>query len=130
VWWNLAITGQAAPMLCGWEGNRRSGIALATCIKLCGPHSEKALWNAVSYNDPVVLSHTTICLSVCPMAQLPQAIDTLAACSLAMSGRRTRPLTDVDPLRVELPSAGDISSRRPRGDILLCPRERDMDMEI
>jgi len=117
-------------MLCGWEGNRRSGISLATCIKLCGPHSAKALWNAVSYNDPVVLSHTTICLSVCPMAQLPQAIDTLAACSLAMSGRRTRPLTDVDPLRVELPSAGGISSRRPRGDILLCPRERDMDMEI
>jgi len=31
---------------------------------------------------------------------------------------RTRPRTDVDPPRVELPSAGGISSRRPRGDNL------------
>ena len=36
-----------------------------------------------------------------------------------MCGLRTRPRTDVDPLRVELPSAGGISSRRPRGDNLL-----------
>jgi len=35
-----------------------------------------------------------------------------------MCGLQTRPLTDVDPPRVELPSAGGISSRRPRGDIL------------
>jgi len=41
-----------------------------------------------------------------------------AACSLAMCGLRTRPRTDVDPPRVELPSAGGISSRRPRGDNL------------
>jgi len=33
-------------------------------------------------------------------------------------GLRTRPRTDVDPTRVELPSAGGISSRRPRGDNL------------
>ena len=39
------------------------------------------------------------------MAQLPWAIGTLAACSLAMCGLRTRPRTDVDPPRVELPSA-------------------------
>jgi len=46
-------------------------------------------------------------------AQLPWAIGTLAACSLAMCGLRTRPQTDVDPPRVELPSAvGGISSRR------------------
>ena len=43
---------------------------------------------------------------------------TLAACSLAMCGLRTRPRTDVDPPRVELPSWGGISSRRPRGDTL------------
>jgi len=34
-----------------------------------------------------------------------------------MCGLRTRPRTDVDPPRVELPSAGDISSRCPRGDV-------------
>jgi len=50
---------------------------------------------------------------------MPQAIGTLAACSLAMCGLRTRPRTDVDPPRVELPSAGGISSRRPRGDNLV-----------
>jgi len=33
-----------------------------------------------------------------------------------MRGLRIRPWTDVDPPRVELPSAGGISSRRPRGD--------------
>jgi len=33
-----------------------------------------------------------------------------------MCGLRTRPRTDVDPPRVELPSADDISSRRPRND--------------
>ena len=51
-------------------------------------------------------------------AQLPQATDTLATCGLAMCGRRTRPRTDVDQQRVELPSPGGISSRRPRGDNL------------
>ena len=38
-------------------------------------------------------------------------------------GLRTRPRTDVDPPRVDLPSAGGISSRRPRGGqlfALLC----------
>jgi len=39
-------------------------------------------------------------------AQLPYAIGTLAACSSAVRGVRTRPRTDVDPPRVELPSAG------------------------
>ena len=34
-----------------------------------------------------------------------------------MSGLRTRPRTDVDPPRVELPSAGRISSRRAAGPI-------------
>jgi len=35
-----------------------------------------------------------------------------------MCGLRTSPRTDVDPPRVELPSAASISSRRPRGDNL------------
>ena len=61
-------------------------------------------------------------LSDCPMAQLPEvricpAIGTLATCSLAMCRLQARPRTDVDPPRVEPASAGDISSRRPRGDI-------------
>ena len=56
-----------------------------------------------------IISDTAIVrLSVCPTAQLPYAIDTLAAYSLAMCGLRTRPRTDVDPPRVELPSAGGI----------------------
>ena len=44
----------------------------------------------------------------------------LAACSLAVCGLQTRLQMDVDPQRVELPSAGGggISSRRPRGDNL------------
>jgi len=68
-------------------------------------------------------SDTAICLSVCLSipaidAQLSWAIGTQTACSLAMCGLRTRPRTDVDPPRVELPSAGGISSRRPRGDNL------------
>ena len=58
-------------------------------------------------------------LSVCPVAQ---AIGTLAACRLAMCKLRTRPRTDVDPPRVELPSAEGISSRRPRGDNLFTLR--------
>ena len=53
------------------------------------------------------LSDTAIRLSVPALgAQLLYAIGTLAACSLAMCGLLTRPRTDVDPPRVELPSAG------------------------
>jgi len=51
--------------------------------------------------------------------QLPWAIGTLAACSLATCGLRIRPRTDVDPPRVELPRAEGISSCRPRCDNLL-----------
>ena len=42
-----------------------------------------------------------------------------------MCGLRTRLQTDVDPPRVELPSAGSISSRRLRGDTLMprCHRQ-------
>ena len=40
-----------------------------------------------------------------------------------MGGLRTRSRTDVDPPRVELPSAGGISSRRPRGDNLFTAYE-------
>jgi len=54
--------------------------------------------------------------SVCPMAQLPYAIGTLAAGILAMC----RLWTDVDPPRVELPSTGGISSRRPRATTCMC----------
>ena len=43
------------------------------------------------------------------------------SCSLAMRGLRTRPQTGVDPPRVELPSAGGISSRRPRCDNFCSP---------
>ena len=39
-----------------------------------------------------------------------------------MCGLRTRPRTDVDPPRVELPSAGGISSLRPRGRYLVIIR--------
>ena len=73
------------------------------------------------------ISDTAICLSVCLShgadalgAQLLQATDTLAACSLAMCGLRTRPRTDVDPPRVELPSAGAYRLAAPRGDDLLA----------
>jgi len=65
-----------------------------------------------------VLSNTAVRTSVCPMAQLSQAMGTLVACSVAMCGLRTRPRTNVDPPRVKLPSAGGISSRRSRGDNL------------
>jgi len=37
-----------------------------------------------------------------------------------MCGLRIRPRTDVDPPRVEVPSAGGISSRRHRGDNFFC----------
>jgi len=47
-----------------------------------------------------------ICLWLINFSLSPQAIGTLAACSLAMCGLRTRPRTDVDPPRVELPSSG------------------------
>ena len=53
------------------------------------------------------LSDTATRPSVCPSCRrAPSAIDTLAACSLSMCGLRTRPRTDIDPPRVELPSAG------------------------
>ena len=41
-----------------------------------------------------------------------------------MCGLRIRPRMDVDPPRVELPSGGGQSSRRPRGDNLLVLRPR------
>ena len=54
-----------------------------------------------------------VCLSVCLShgvaalgMQLPWAIGTLAACSLAICGLWIGWRTDVDPPRVELPSAG------------------------
>ena len=70
----------------------------------------------------VIMSPRSVCLSVPAAigAQLPWAIGTLAACSLAVCGLRTRPRTDVDPPQVELPSAGGISSRRLRGDNLFA----------
>ena len=44
-----------------------------------------------------------------------------------MCGLRTRPRTDVHPPRVELPSAGGISSRRPRDYTLFeTPRQTDL----
>jgi len=58
-------------------------------------------------------SDTAIRLSVPALgAQLSWAIGTLAACSLATCGLRTRPRTDVDPPRVELPSAAGIPAYR------------------
>ena len=57
------------------------------------------------------LSDTANRPSVCPRAlgaHLPEAIGTLAACSLTMCGLRTRQRTDVGPPRVKLPSAGGI----------------------
>ena len=34
--WQVTWSGGRLPLLCGWEGNRRSGIALAMCHRLCG----------------------------------------------------------------------------------------------
>ena len=39
----------------------------------------------------------SVCLSVCPSPRRAVAVGTLASCSLAMCGLRTRPRTDVDP---------------------------------
>jgi len=47
------------------------------------------------------------------------AIGTLAACSLAVCEQRTRPRTDVDPPRVELPSVGAYRLAAP-GAITCC----------
>jgi len=61
------------------------------------------------YRDPSVRP------SVCPMAQLPKraaALGNRHAGCLQLSHGRT---ADVDPPRVELPSAGGTSSSRPRG---------------
>jgi len=103
-----------------------------------------AMWSEARYDDPPrmgALSDTAICpsapLSVCLShgaaalgAQLPYAMGTLAARQLnhrrssEMCGLRTRPRTDVDPPRVELPLVEGISSRRPRGDKLLTFESR------
>jgi len=48
---------------------------------------------------------------------------TLAACSLAMRGLRTRPRTDVDPPRVELPSAGGGHYRLAASGAITCFRQ-------
>ena len=48
------------------------------------------------------LSDTAIRPSVCPMAQLPYTIGSLAACSLAVCGLRTHLRMDVDPPLVDL----------------------------
>ena len=69
------------------------------------------------YRDPSVC--LTVCLSVC-LSRGAAALDCrLAGCRQLshsrppeMRGLRTRPRTDVDPPRVELPSAGVLSSRR------------------
>jgi len=75
------------------------------------------------YGDP------SVCVSVClshgaaaVRAQRPSVIGTLAACSLAMCGLRTRPRTDVDPPPVELPSAGAYRLAA-AGTITCCSRE-------
>jgi len=76
------------------------------------------------YGDP------SVCVSVClshgaaaVRAQRPSVIGTLAACSLAMCGLRTRPRTDVDPPPVELPSAGGAYRLAAAGTITCCSRE-------
>jgi len=79
------------------------------------------------------LSDTANRPSVCPRAlgaHLPEAIGTLAACSLTMCGLRTRPRTDVGPPRVKLPSAGGrhISCRRPGSDNLFYMYDHSMKM--
>jgi len=71
----------------------------------------------MSDDDDDITIRPSLCPSVCPMSQLSYAVGTLAAGSLAMCGLRTRPRTDVDPSRVELPTARGISSRRPPGAI-------------
>jgi len=79
----------------------RQSVALSQLHIICLPPSYGGIKR---YRDP------SVCLSV-PWRSCP---NTLAACSLAVCGLRTRPRTDVDPPRVELPSAGSIPSRRSR----------------
>jgi len=83
---------------------------------------------------PAALNDTAIRPPVCPslgyrnagcVAQLPRLYARwLPGRPPEICGLRTRPQTDVDPLPVELPSAGGggISSRRPRGDNLFINR--------
>ena len=70
------------------------------------------------------LSDTAIRLSVCPVTQLPQAIGTLAACSLAVSRLRTRPRTDVHTAHV-YPSRVETNCHR-RGHIVSPPPGRHL----
>ena len=72
-------------------------FARSVCFETYICHS-RSLWS---------LSNTAIRPSVCPSPRRAAAVGTLAACSLAMCGLWTRPRTDVDPPRVELPSAGE-----------------------
>ena len=85
--------------------------------------------NHLIYLCPAVgsegLSDTTIRPSVCLSVPRRSCRRRAAAVGYrhagCLCGLRTRPRTDVDPPRVELPSAaggGGISSRRPRGDNL------------
>ena len=75
---------------------------------------------------------TSVCPSVClsqPRLKLAGCVAQLLGLSARwlpaagqtpqMCGQPTRPRTDVDPPRVELPSTGGISSRRHRGDNML-----------
>ena len=95
-----------------WHVSSRSSVAtLRTAIHL--------LLTYFTYDLPV-------CLSVCPMAQLPRHAGCLQLSRRRppeMCGLRTRPRTDVDPPRFLPPSnchrQGGISSRGPRGRYLV-----------
>jgi len=99
------------------------------------PDSDEMCWRSLTY------ARTPICYYICPRRRgalsdnpiRPSVCPSLGYSTLAAwrsclgyrhwlpaagrppetCGLRTRPRTDVDPPRVELPSAGGISSRRP-----------------
>ena len=87
------------------------------------PQFRKSTWpdsaRARSASSRELLRDTAIRPSVCLVPRRAAALGYRHAGCLQLTLRRTRPRTDVDPPRVDLPSARGISSRRPRGDTLL-----------
>jgi len=99
-------------------------LPLSTVRHTSRPFGHQRRYDETSHSPRrslAALSDIAVRPSVCPSPRRTAARDlscTLAACSLAMCGLRTRPRTNVDPPRVELPSAGHIVSPPPRGDTL------------
>jgi len=88
------------------------------------------LWPPALYGGIKRYLEPSVCLSVRLSVPWRSCLSYRHAGCLQLSHRRppemcrlrTRSRTDVDPPRVELPSAGGISSRRPRGRYLVIIR--------